>query len=172
MRIRGMVVAVAAFILFTLLNTTPVEAAGGRRVKLDDMNLLRSVGGVQVSPDGKWIAYTVTGIDVEKDKSNTDIWMTSWDGKRTLMMTTSPDSESSPRFSPDGRYLSFLSSRNYEDGTSLSSRNYEDETSQVWLLPRRGGEAERITDIKGGVVEVACTAPTEAFRIRTPEEDA
>ncbi len=68
--------------------------------------------------------------------------MTSWDGTQTIRLTSSPDNETSPRFSPDGRYLAFLSGR------------AEGKGSQVWLLDRRGGEAERVTMIKGGVSEI------------------
>src|SRR5262249_19314829 len=86
-----------------------------------------------------WVAYTVSTVDSAKDKTSSDIWMTAWDGSQTLRLTWSPENESSPRWSPDGRYLAFLSGR--QDGHG----------SQVWLLDRRGGEAQRITMVKDGV---------------------
>ena len=64
-----------------------------------------TVADPQISPDGKWVAYTVGSVDVAADKSDTDIWMTSWDGTQHLRLTTSPDAETAPRWSPDGRYL-------------------------------------------------------------------
>ena len=64
--------------------------------------------------------------------------MTSWDGRETVRLTSGKDSESTPRWSPDGRFLAFL-----------SSRRDENETSQLWLLPRGGGEAEKITELPG-----------------------
>src|SRR4029079_5995965 len=82
---------------------------------------------------------TVSSVDSAKDKSDTDIWMTSWDGTQSVRLTSTPQSESSPRWSPDGRYLAFLSGREQGNG------------SQVWLLDRRGGEAQRITTVKDGV---------------------
>src|SRR6185369_13979667 len=90
--------------------------------------------------DGKWVAYTVSTVDVAADKSDTDVWIASWDGKQQMRMTSSPESESSPRWSPDGRYLSFLSSR---PGKAKGS--------QVWLLDRSGGEAQQFTDVKGRI---------------------
>jgi dipeptidyl aminopeptidase/acylaminoacyl peptidase len=115
-----------------------------RKLTLDDLYRLRDVSGPQLSPEGGWVAYTVSVADVTKDRSDADVWMTSWDGSRSLRLTTSKSSEHTPRWSPDGRYLSFL-----------SDRDDPREVDQVWLLDRSGGEAERITDLPGGVSEYA-----------------
>ena len=110
-----------------------------RLIKLEDMHAFHDVRDPQISPDGKWVAYTVTSVDAGADKSDTDVWMASWDGKQQLRMTSSPDAENSPRWSPDGRYLSFVSGR-----TGGKARG-----SQVWVLDRQGGEAQQLTDVKG-----------------------
>ena len=102
------------------------------------MHRFHDVRDAQISPDGKWVAYTVNTVDSAADKSDTDVWITSWDGKQHLRMTTSTESESAPRWSPDGRWLSFLSSR---PGKAKGN--------QVWLLDRNGGEAQQFTDVKG-----------------------
>jgi dipeptidyl aminopeptidase/acylaminoacyl peptidase len=112
----------------------------GRSLELGDLARLRVVSDPQVSPDGAWVAYAVRFPDLEKDRNDTDIWMTSWDGSQSLRLTTSRDAEKTPRWSPDGRYLAFL-----------SSRGDADESEQLWLLPRGGGEAEKVTDLRGGV---------------------
>ena len=82
-----------------------------RPISLDDLARIRSVSDPQRSPDGKWVAYVVGTTDVEKDRRDSDLWMVSWDGAETVRLTASPEGESSPRWSPDGRYLAFLSSR-------------------------------------------------------------
>ena len=113
--------------------------AAHRSIVPGDIYRIRSVSDPELSPDGNWVAYTVSIADSAKDKRDANIWMTSWDGTQTLQLTATPESETSPRWSPDGRYLAFLSGR--QDGHG----------SQVWLLDRRGGEAQRVTTIKDGV---------------------
>ncbi len=108
-------------------------------MKLDDLFRLRNVSDPQVSPDGMWVAYVVSTTDVKTDKSSSDIWMISCDGKTDRQITfTTADSESSPRWSPDGKYLSFT-----------SARSGPNKGSQVWVLDRQGGEARQLTELKG-----------------------
>ena len=107
-------------------------------LKLDDLSRLREVRDPQVSPDGQWVAYVVSTVDVKEDKTNSHIWVVSFDGKVNRQMTSSQESEASPRWSPDGKYLAFTSSR---AGAAKGS--------QVWLLDRSGGDAVQLTELKG-----------------------
>jgi dipeptidyl aminopeptidase/acylaminoacyl peptidase len=119
-----------------------------RPLTVDDLSKLRTVSDPQVSPDGRWVAYVVGTQDVEKDKRDSDLWMVSWDGKEQVRLTASADTtERAPRWSPDGRYLAFLSARGDEAEKKKGA--------QVWLLDRQGGEAQKLTDIKGGISDVA-----------------
>src|SRR5829696_827909 len=139
-----------ALLLFTLiLFLTPgtTHAQGKRPLNLDDLASLREVTDPQRSPDGQWVAYVVTSSDFTKDKKDADVWMVSWDGRRQVRLTSSPDSEENPRWSPDGRYLAFTASRGEEDEKKKGD--------QVWLLDRSGGEAQKLTEVKGDVSEYA-----------------
>ena len=118
------------------------RAPGGKRgIRVDDLFSLRTVRDVQISPDGEWVAYVVATLDSVRDRGNSDIYMARWDGSRTMQLTYTPTGESAPRFSPDGKYLSFLARRG-------ESRDAE---SQIWLLDRAGGEAQKLTSHRGGV---------------------
>ncbi|WP_128544720.1 S9 family peptidase [Larkinella soli] len=113
------------------------QAPAKRPINTTDIARLQSLSDPQVSPDGKWVAFGQASVDAEKDKRSTDLWMVSWDGKETVQLTHSTEGESMPRWSPDGRYLSFIAARN------------GDKDPQLWLLDRRGGEASKLTSLKG-----------------------
>ncbi|HEV8303394.1 MAG TPA: S9 family peptidase [Gemmatimonadales bacterium] len=105
---------------------------------MDDLFRIQRVSDPRVSPDGKWVAYTVTTADLAADKSTSRIWMVSVAGGEPIPLTVKGSSASSPRWSPDGTYLGFLAARDGDE-------------SQVWLLNRLGGEAEQLTTVKPGV---------------------
>ncbi|MEO8636934.1 MAG: S9 family peptidase [Gemmatimonadales bacterium] len=130
-----------ALLLGLSIASLSAQAAPQRPVTLDDLPAFKDVGNPQLSPDGRWVAYEVSVIDLKADHQVSDIWMTSWDGKTTLQLTRTPkESEHSAQWSPDGRYLAFL-----------SGRGDDDDADQLWLLDRRGGEAEQLTHIKTGI---------------------
>lgn len=136
--------ALAAACAVALSSSEPAAAQPKRHFDFDDLAAIRQVGDAQLSPEGEWVAYVVRTTDVEEDAIQGDLWMTRWDGSRTLQLTFTDTSESRPRFSPDGRYLAFLTARDDEaDG--------QDGKSQVWLMERAGGEARELTSFPGGV---------------------
>ena len=134
------------------------QAPTKRPLRAGDIYQLRIVSDPQLSPDGAWVAYSVTTADSAKDKSDSDIWMTSWDGTQTIRLTSSPEGESTPRWSPDNRYLAFVSGRQEGKG------------GQVWLLDRRGGEAQRLTTLKGGIQEFAWSPDSKRLVLVLEEE--
>src|SRR5687767_7518442 len=141
---RKLALVIAASVL---IGAASVQGQTARRaITLDDHSRIIGVGDRQRAPDGLWVAYTVTTIDADKDRRNTDVWMVKWDGSEQLQLTSSPDGESSPRWSPDNKYLAFVASR----GTDEEKKK----GSQIWLLNRAGGEAQKASDVKGGVSDI------------------
>ena len=133
---KKLITSLAAF-FFLFLN---IQAQSPKApFNIDHILQLKRVGNIQLSPDEAWIAFTITTIDTSKDKSNTRIWMISTDGSTKIPMTSKEYSASRPRWSPDGKYLTFLASKG------------ENAKTQVWKLNRLGGEAQQMTKIKQGV---------------------
>ena len=133
----GMVAAV----LFALAASAALAGAqtAKRTLTLDDLAALREVSEPEISPDGAWVAYVVRTTEVDDDRMSSDIWMVRWDGAETVQLTHTGESERQPRWSPDGRYLAFLTARG------------EGAKTQVWLMARAGGEARQLTHLPGGV---------------------
>ena len=129
--------SLSLLLILALANSFAAQTAR-RPLKLDDFTRFRNVSDPQISPDGQWVAYTVGTVDAKDDKSSSHIWMVNIDGSNDRQITFSSESESSPRWSPDGKYLSFTSSR---PGKARGN--------QVWLLNRNGGEAMQLTELKG-----------------------
>ncbi len=111
------------------------------RFSIDHIMKMKRVSDIALSPDGTWVAYVVERMDEEEDKKYKQIYMSSMDGQTTLPMTASYANAGAPAWSPDGKYLSFLGVRG-EDKKAKS---------QVWLLDRRGGEAQQHTNVKQGI---------------------
>jgi len=112
-----------------------------------DVHGLFYVSDLAISPEGDWVAYGVETTDIDEDRYNSDLYMVSWDGETRVQLThTEKHSEAHPRFSPDGKHPAFIASRGDEDDAKDPKSK-----AQVWLLNRAGGEAQRVTELPGGV---------------------
>jgi dipeptidyl aminopeptidase/acylaminoacyl peptidase len=136
------IAALLAPALAVRLGAQAPPAPPARPFALDDVLQVRDVGEPQIAPDGQWVAYTVSTADTAADQNRSAVWMTSWDGARSVRLTGSKQGESAPRWSPDGRWLAFLSSR-------------DDDHTQLWLLDRLGGEGRKLTTLPSDVDDYA-----------------
>ena len=141
MRLRSLALPLFALACASYLLT--ISAAGQtspsasstspRAITVDDLFEIHDVRDPQITDDGKWVAYTVATASLKEDKTDTRIWIAPTSGGDAIAMTAEKVSSSNPRWSPDGKYLAFLSKRN-------------EGKTQVWLLNRMGGEAQQLTD--------------------------
>src|SRR2546423_4049077 len=117
----------------------PALSAQQRAMTIEDYLALPSVGDPQLSPDGKWVAYTVTHYSLKENRGTTRIWLADVASGTSRQLTAGPGSDRQPRWSPDGRTLAFVSTR--ESG------------AQLWLLSMggAGGEARRASSLADGV---------------------
>ena len=113
-----------------------------RPITIEDYFQIQTVHDPQLSPDAQWVAYTIDKSSLKTDKNESRIWMISASGGETLAMTADGLSSSHPRWSPDGKFLAFLSER-------------KGGQTQIWLLNRQGGEAQQLTDTPQDVEDFA-----------------
>jgi dipeptidyl aminopeptidase/acylaminoacyl peptidase len=167
--------AIRSIVLVSLLTVFfPVVAlakdADRRLLKVEDIHRINVVGEIAISPDGDWLAYSVGKTNVDFDESSSDLYMVKWDGSESVQLTFTPrKSENHPRFSPDGKYLAFITARSDSDE---GESDEPADKSQVWLLNRSGGEAMRITEMPGGVSTFAWSPDSSRLVLvaKDPEE--
>jgi len=114
------------------------EGGNLRNLTVDDYFRMQRVSDPQISPDGKWVAFVISTRDLKENKSESRIWMVPVEDGEAIPMTAKGSSAWRPRWSPDGKYLSFLAARG-------------DDKTQVWTLFRKGGDSVQLTEVPQGV---------------------
>ena len=105
-----------------------------RPFTFQEMMKVKRISDPQLSPDGRWVAYTATTVDVEKNSKNSDIWLVPTRGGEASQMTRSLKADERPRWAPDSKRFAFVSARSG--------------VSQIWILSIDAGEAMPV-DTKG-----------------------
>lgn len=124
-------------VLFCLFQLSPIFLLGEENVMTPEKIIsMKRIYGVQLSPDGKKIAYVLRSLNEEKQGFATDIYIADVKTGESIQMTYHPKSDSSPHWSPDGSRIAFFSSR--------------EQRNQIWIISTTGGEAYQLTKLKDG----------------------
>ena len=126
------------FCFYFLLLAIP-SAGAKRAFTIEDLYHIRGIDDLHVSPDGRTVLFTLATSDLAKAKKVTHVWLMDPDGKNARQFTFGEKGESSPVFSPDGKRIAFISSRDGDDN--------------LYLISASGGEARQLTTLSTGVAD-------------------
>jgi dipeptidyl aminopeptidase/acylaminoacyl peptidase len=123
-----------------------------RSITIEDLYQFKQVSKPRISPDGQRVAFVVTTIDQGKQEYRSSIWLASTDGGEAKRFTGGTANAHSPSWSPDGRWLAFVTDR---EGESAGKGQKEQKKQgkgkpQIWLIPTDGGEAQQLTFMQHG----------------------
>jgi dipeptidyl aminopeptidase/acylaminoacyl peptidase len=153
-----------SLVIASTLVLAPFQIQAAERthlLTLDAIAGLHAINHLQCSADGAWAAYDVSSHNQKDDKRRTTIWMVNLLQGDAVRLTPEAENSSNPVFSPNGRYIAFLSKRGKQAHR------------QVYLLDRRGGEAQAITELEGEIGEIAWSPKSDqlALTMSDPPND-
>jgi dipeptidyl aminopeptidase/acylaminoacyl peptidase len=119
--------------ILLFLGSLQALSQNARPLQIDDLYAIRRISDPALSPDGKWIVYTVTSPDVKTNKSPSDLWIVPTAGGTPRQLTNHPSADRTAAWSPDGRSIAFVSTRSGK--------------SQIWILGLDGGDPRQFTTL-------------------------
>jgi dipeptidyl aminopeptidase/acylaminoacyl peptidase len=129
--LRGPSLLLVLCVSLAALSAVPTDR--NHPFSVHDMLTMDRLSDPQVSPDGKWIVFVLRGTDLQENRGRTDLWLIGADGTGLRRLTSHPQGDSNPRWTPDGKFVFFISTRS--------------DSAQVWRIRVDGGEAQQVTDL-------------------------
>jgi dipeptidyl aminopeptidase/acylaminoacyl peptidase len=130
---RSIPIALFLVLWASLVSVSAVPSGQTHPFSIHDMLTMDRLSDPQVSPDSKWIVFTLRKTDLEANKGRTDLWLLGADGTGLRRLTSHPQGDSNPRWTPDSKSVFFISTRS--------------DSAQVWRIRIDGGEARQVTDL-------------------------
>ena len=140
-----------------LFSASVLLAQGPRPMTLVDILNVPQVNDPQLSPDGRQILYVLAESNWKANKRVSHIWKINVDGSNAVQLTTGPEGETVPRWSPDGATIAFIAKRG------------DAEANQVYLLSNAGGEARALTTHPTAVSNIAWSPDGSLIYFRAPD---
>jgi len=148
---RHLVRALCCVLALFPLGPTHIEEAEAQVAEndnewtVDDVLHTESAGQYRISPDGEWVVWVKTTVSVDKGGRVSNLYLSSLTEELGIQLTRGDYSHSSPRWSPDGRHISFMSTR------PLPKKEGDASSSQLWLINPSGGEPWPLTSFERGI---------------------
>lgn len=141
--------ATSLFFMVGVLAVAVAAAAADKRMTIERTLAMKDVGAPQWSPDGRWLAFTVSEWNKKENRRDSHIHLIAATGGQPIRLTNGERGETSPQWSPDGRWIAFLANR--DSRPSGEAQPTGGRGNQIWVIPIGGGEAEKVTDEEVGV---------------------
>ena len=123
-----------------------------RTITAEDLYRFEIISGIRISPDGKYIVYAQQRVDKKTEKKYSNLWITPTSGVRPRQFTYGDQTDTAPRWSPDGHEIAFL-----------SNRGDKEKPPRIFLIPTSGGEARPLSKIKGEITGYSWSPDGKSF---------